>query len=363
MPSEAQQSEQSMLEKEPKTREDPLDLYPKYWTGMPAVAYEAFQIDCQGKAPSVEEMQHQMRTIFEREGVVMLTNTGLTTLEGMSPYVQAMIDEDIRYDGGANPRKPIEKNVYDVGAPGSAHLHYHHEMAYVHDSVGRLAFACDQATEGKGWTFISESLKVQDELMNTPLGQKLKEKGVCYIRKLPDKVAYQGDGSKIYNFWQDAFFTEDPEVAEKAARANGLDVEWGSDHFGHDRFMITKNYCSAFEYCPRLDRNVLYSSCADHHIWFDTWPGVMEQKPRHRPLWMTFGDDTEFTHEEWKQWIGLYDKYGVGVPWKVGDIVVLCNYQWAHGRPGYTLEAGETRRLGVTLANPFRRVGDLPDKW
>ena len=30
----------------------------------------------------------------------------------------------------------------------------------------------------------------------------------------------------------------------------------------------------AFEYFPRLDRNVLYASVADHGMWFDTWPLV-----------------------------------------------------------------------------------------
>jgi hypothetical protein len=39
--------------------------------------------------------------------------------------------------------------------------------------------------------------------------------------------------------------------------------------------MRTKYYTSGFEYCPHTDKNVLYSSIADHGSWFDTWPAVM----------------------------------------------------------------------------------------
>lgn len=34
------------------------------------------------------------------------------------------------------------KNVYDTGAPNSAYLHYHHEMAYVNESVSKISFVC-----------------------------------------------------------------------------------------------------------------------------------------------------------------------------------------------------------------------------
>lgn len=41
------------------------------------------------------------------------------------------IEEDLDYEAGSNWRNRIEKNVYDTGAPLSAWIHHHHEMAYV----------------------------------------------------------------------------------------------------------------------------------------------------------------------------------------------------------------------------------------
>lgn len=127
------------------------------------------------------------------------------------------------------------------------------------------------------------------------------------------------------------------------ANERGLEVEWATDPLGHSRYMVTRFYVSAFEYCPHTDSNLLYASLADDARWFDAWPGVMELKNSHRPLKLTYGDDTPFTHEEAQLWTDILDDYGTPVRWERGDLAVVCNYRWAHGRavfsrapPAYT---------------------------
>lgn len=53
-----------------------------------------------------------------------------------------------------------------------------------------------------------------DEILQTDLGKKLKEKGVCYHRYLTDKNAYIGQDEKItFNHWQKSFMTDDKDEA------------------------------------------------------------------------------------------------------------------------------------------------------
>lgn len=113
--------------------------------------------------------------------------------------------------------------------------------------------------------------------------------------------------------------------------------------------MKTRYYVDAYEYAPMIDRNLIYASIADHHAWFDTWPGISHLHPRDRHLFMTFGDDQEISSSEWQQWVALNDKYGFPIQYKKGDFVMFCNYRIAHGRPGYELQEGEKRNLGVVL--------------
>ena len=246
-----------------------------------------------------------------------------------------------------------------MGAPLDAWLHYHHEMAYIGRSTTMLGFLCHKALPDRGHTFVSDSLRATDAILETEFGQKLKRLGICYHRNLTDREAFRGtDQIGVYNHWQKSMMTDDPDEAIAMARSRGLEAEWGPN-----RLLKTRYYVSAFEYFPQLDRNVLYSSVADDGMWFDSWPKVMHLPYDERPLKLTFGDDTEMTREEKQLFVDVYDRFGIPIPWSVGDIAIVCNFRFAHGRPDIHLEDGESRELGVVIGESFDRVGDLPDKW
>jgi hypothetical protein len=345
----------------------PLDdvIEPRWWTGTPYTDASTFTIDCAGyrmdaadRSPDSELGQRMLRT-FDDVGLVHLVNTRLTDLADMREFAKIVVDAEMDYVGGANPRDRIEPNIYEVGAPLQAWLHYHHEMAYVGTSTRVLSFLAKDALPGRGATFVSDSIAATDALLATEFGQKLKRLGICYHRNLTDRDAFRGQVEYgVYNHWQKSFGTDDPVVAARTARSRRLAVDWGPN-----RLMKTRYYCSAFEYYPELDRNVLYSSVADHGMWFDTWPLVQHLPYSERPLDLTFGDDTELTRDELQQFVDVYDRFGTPIDWRRGDVGIVCNYRFAHGRPGIHLAAGEARQLGVVLGEQYDRVGNCADKW
>ena len=131
---------------------------------------------------------------------------------------------------------------------------------------------------------------------------------------MPDRQFFLKNGKSeidVYNHWQNSMMTDDPEVAEARAKEKGLVVDWDLDNPRWGRYMKTRFYVDAYEYCPFTDRNLLFSSIADHSAWFDTWPGLMDIPPEERPLKITYGDDTEFTKEELKTYCDAYDRFGL----------------------------------------------------
>lgn len=347
-------------------------VIPKFREEKDAIPIEKFTIDCSsynlGPSPDAE-IKDRMEEMYDKMGVVRLTNTGLTEVDHMKNYAQVVVKEPMEYEGGANPREGIQKNVYEVGAPNDAWLHYHHEMAYNEHSMENIAFASVKAPVGKGDTYLSENLMVTDYLMETDFGKKLKELGVCYIRCMTDREAYKGEGwaqgRPVYNHWQLSLGAETPEEAEAKANECGLGVEWIQDPMmdNSHRYMKTKYVADAFEYCPHNGRNVLYSSIADHSMWFDTWQGMDTVPPAKRPLHMTFGDGTPFTVEELRLWTSLYDRGGIRIQWQKGDIAAFCNYRFAHGRPAFDLLPYEERQIAVMLGKKFQRVGAVEGAW
>jgi len=340
-------------------------IEPRWWTGSAALPPESFSIDCSGYAMDESdlcpdsELSQRIKSTFHNIGLVYLHNTGLTDLQVMRQFAKIVLEREMVYKGGANPRDDLAPNVYEVGAPLEAWLHYHHEMAYISKSTTMLGFLCHKATRGKGHTFVSDNLQATDALLATEFGRKLKELGLCYHRNLTDRDAFRGtEQIGVYNHWQKSMLTDDPAEAERVARERGLKTEWGPN-----RLLKTRYYISAFEYFPQLDRNVLYSSVADDGMWFDSWPKVMHLPYDERPLKLTFGDDTEMTRAEQKQFVEVYDRFGIPIEWSVGDIVMVCNYRFAHGRPAIHLEDGEERELGVLIGEAYERVQCRDGKW
>merc|ERR1711976_350180 len=135
--------------------------------------------------------------LYNRSGCVLLTNPGLCakTKDAMQKWSNVLMPSTMKYEGGANSREALNlnlNNVYETGAPLSAYLHYHHEMAYVKESVDRLCFMAVNVPEDpveplRGASYLSDNLKVTDYLLTTEMGQKLKKYGICYIRCLTDK--------------------------------------------------------------------------------------------------------------------------------------------------------------------------------
>lgn len=361
-------------------------MMPGFWVTPPAVIprfreekdflpTEEFTIDCRDYAPDTTpcaELVERMENLFKDKGVVRLTNTGLMEVGSMKSYANAIVKKQMVYEGGANPRNAVDQknpNVFEVGAPHDAWLHYHHEMAYNQFSMKNLAFCSVKAPQGKGDSYLSENVSVTEDLLSTEFGQKLKDKGVCYIRCLTDREAYAGEGWRqnrpVYNHWQQSFGVDTTDEAEAKAHECGLTTEWVTDPLKEEskRYLRTKLVTDAFEYCPDIDRNVLFSSIADHGMWFDTWQGMSNIPLEKRPLSMTFGDGTPFTLDELRQWVHAYDKAGIRVRWQVGDVLAFCNYRYAHGRPAFDLQKWEEREIGVILGEKFQRVGALPNAW
>jgi hypothetical protein len=340
-------------------------IEPRWWTGTPVLPRESYTIDCSALSMGPADLHPEgdlakrMNAVYDEVGLVHLVNTGLHDLAPMREFANLVLKHEMVYKGGANPRGNLEPNIYEVGAPLEAWLHFHHEMAYVGTSTKMLAFLCHKSVEGKGYTFVSDNLRATDAILATDFGQKLKELGVCYHRDLTDRDAYIGTQELgVYNHWQKSMLTEDPDEAQRTAKSRGLEIEWGPN-----RLLKTRYYISAFEYFPHLDRNLLYSSVADDGMWFDTWPKVMHLPYDQRPLRLTFGDGSEMTRQEKQQFVDVYDQSGIPIEWNRGDIAIVCNYRFAHGRPSVYLEQGEQRELGVLIGEAYDRVETLDDKW
>lgn len=346
-------------------------VIPRWWTGEYPMDPARFILDCGGSLSAADLLDNsllstEIRAKYHDVGCLHIQNTGLTSMNDQRTLARMVMGEETEYEGGANPRGRTGDlgNVYDIGAPLEADLAYHHEMTYKSHSVEMLGFLCKHAVNrgDVGWSYLSDSEQAHDYIMTTELGRKMKEKGLCFIRRMTDASTPQDPAIPVYNSWQQSWMTNDPVKAEQAAREQGLIPEWVEDGRGGWN-MQTRYYKSAFEYIPALDRNIMVCSIADDGEWFDSWPGIKDVPQELRPLEMLWGDDEPMTLEEKQLWTDAYDMFGIPLKWQPGDVALLCNLRYAHGRPAIHLLPGEKRELGVMLGRFFERQETREDKW
>ncbi|MCO4812054.1 MAG: hypothetical protein KC572_10650 [Gammaproteobacteria bacterium] len=98
-------------------------IEPRWWTGTPALPPESFIIDGSEYGMRNEDLRpesdlaQRMNELFDSTGLVYLTNTRLSDLQTMRAFAKLVVTDEMRYQGGTNPRDDLEANVYEVGAP------------------------------------------------------------------------------------------------------------------------------------------------------------------------------------------------------------------------------------------------------
>ena len=265
----------------------------------------------------------------------------------MRSFAKLVVDAEMAYAGGANPRDAhrAERLRGRRPARGVAALPPRDGLRRQEHAV--ISFLCKDALPGRGATFVSDSVAATDALLATEFGQKLKELGVCYVRNLTDRDAFAGQVEYgVYNHWQKSFETDDCRVAERRARDRRSGGRLGPEPAAEDPLLLP-----AFEYVPKLDRNVLYCSVADHGMWFDTWPLVQHLPYDERPL----GHDLRRRQRH-------LPRRAPAVRRRVRPVRhpdrlagrrrrVVDNYRFAHGRPASTSRTARRARSASSSAS------------
>jgi alpha-ketoglutarate-dependent taurine dioxygenase len=323
---------------------------PDFSKTKPPLNAKDYQIDCRD-FESRQALEAEIRQRFSQTGAVLLINTGLEDLSKLDHWGNILIDEPMTYEGGTQPRPQISKNIYDVVGyePHYIYIYPHNEMAYLPRFPQCLVFGCIAIPTKGGETLAFDNVAVTHEILQTRLGQKLKDKGVCYIRNLTDANA---QNRVVYKHWQNVFGVDSREQIETIAQREAWDIKW----MEKSRLNIFYQ-TDAYEYNELLGENLLFTPVGHHGMYFDDMSPLNTLPYEERPFHMTYGDGEPFTEKEIEFFVRIFDNHSLPIFWKPGWIAMLDNERWAHARPPFTLQAGESRKLGALLGIPKNRLG------
>ncbi len=287
-----------------------------------------------------------VRELLERSlcesGGIRLVGTEIRTDADFAQFVDAVLPRRMAYDHGSTPRTDLGDRVYtSTEYPPRQRIPLHNEMSYTGQWPMRLVLACLQPARKGGATPLASSVGVLNRL-NPALRDLFSERGIRYVRNFNGGVDLS---------WQQTFRTEDRSEVERICAAAGVQFEWGDA----DRLRTWEVRHAIAEHptegtrCWFNQAHLFHVSNLPENVRESLFEAVGEE---HLPRNAYFGDGTPIENEMLEEVRAAYAEEAVESDWNTGDVVVIDNMRFAHGRAPF---AGD-RRVLVAMADPVAEV-------
>lgn len=260
-----------------------------------------------------------------------LSDKGLVLLRGFDTEKASTLREVLGLFGTepltdarwSTPRSAVGNGVFtSTEYPAEQRILLHSEMSYSRTWARILLFQCKIAAQTGGATTIANLQAVSDELGDVV--NEFHEREVMYLRTFRKGLDIP---------WQDAFGTEDRDEILEIGKRSGLEVEWKADGTLHTvqqaqgavegpQGPLWFNQAHLFHpsQLPAATRKTLVSMFGEGGL----------------PRAAIFGDGGSIPDETIERILEVLKKNTRSIDWQSGDVSIIDNMRWMHGRSPYT---------------------------
>jgi len=288
------------------------------WTLRPAFP----DVDLAGWA---RENRQRLETLLAEHGAIRFRDFRLRSIEEFEAFVAAASGELMDYEDRTSPRSEVEGNIYtSTDYPPAESIFLHNENSYSQRWPLKIFFYCVQAAPEGGETPLADCRRVLARL-DPELRRRFEERGVMYVRNF---------GAGVGLPWSEVFQTTERAAVEAYCRANEIECEW----LGGER-LRTRQVRPATLRHPRSGEAVWFNQVPLFHV------GMLEDGVRHEllanfgeeglPSHVYYGDGSAISEAELEAVVAAYEAEKHLFPWHEGDVLMLDNGLFAHGRQPY----------------------------
>jgi len=312
------------------------------WNGFKEIAVEGQQLNEEGLFPlalspttegPIEDLQRSLvadsaniTSALTKHGAILFRGCPLSTAEDFLAFLEPFKFRYGDYIGGGGPRSVVLGPIHNsTETPADFKIPFHHELAYLTKTPGKLLFFCHTPPKEDGETPILLSNRLYRKLkeQNPKFVNTVAEKKVIYTRVLADKGKCD---HKIQRSWQEVYATTDRKDAEEKAVATGTEtVEWLDD----DSMKVVSKPLDAVVVDPRTQKETWFNSVVLLH------PATQKEK-KNVPWQVTYGDGNPIKDEDVLQAHKLMDENMVIFKWEKGDVLIVDNKLALHARSRFT---------------------------
>lgn len=281
-------------------------------------------------ASHVQQHRAAFQALLARAGGVLFRGFGVTEAEFAA--VVGALCEPLPYVYRSTPRTEVGARIYTATEyPAGREIPMHCENAYQRDWPLRLFFFCDQTARRGGETPLADVARVTAAL-DPVLVDRFERKRVMYVRNYRPGLDLP---------WQTVFQTSERSEVERYCAAHDIAWEWLDGDA-----LRTRQVCDALATHPVTGQRTWFNQAHLFHV--SSLPDAVRDAmlavyaPDELPRHALFGDGSPIDEADLAQIRAAFAAHTVAFPWHTGDVLMLDNMAFAHGRRPFE---GERRVL------------------
>jgi alpha-ketoglutarate-dependent taurine dioxygenase len=277
-----------------------------------------------------------LKQLRDEHGAVLLRGFRPLDADGLAELAAAMSGELLDYNNRSTPRTRVNGKVFtSTEYPADQTIPMHNEMSYTDSWPDTLFFGCMVPASEGGETPLADSARVHDRV-SAATRERFERDGVMYVRNF-------GNGLDLS--WREAFQTEDRGEVDAYCKEHGIQAEW----LGGER-LRTRHVVQATVKSRTSGRKAWFNQAHLFHV--SSLPDDVERELRESfseeelPRNAMYGDGSPLDPADLAEVRAAYAAEEIAFPWQTGDVVIVDNEQFAHGRRPYS----GSRSLLVAMA-------------
>lgn len=276
-------------------------------------------------ASIISEHRHTVEEKLTEHGALIFRGFDVLSVDKFDPVVDAISTRRIEYVYRSTPRKSLGRNILTATEfPAALEIPMHSENSYQDSWPLKIVFSCLIPASSGGETPVADLRRVTHNIGQTLLDE-FESRRIKYIRHYRTHFDLA---------WQTVFQTDSPEEVAKFCGLHNIHHEWIDQET-----LRTTQVCQGTARHPVTDDRIVFnqahlfhvSSLGDSHAKSLVDVFGADRLPRHA----CFGDDGEISAQKLDLVRSAFQAEAIDVRWQAGDVLLIDNMQFAHGRRSY----------------------------
>lgn len=253
------------------------------------------------------------------------------------PFISAIAGELLNYSYRSTPRTLVDGRIYtSTEYPPEQFISLHNEMSYSRNWASKIWFYCVRSAQKGGETPIADSRQIFNKIP-PQIREKFIAKKVMYVRNY---------GGGLDLDWQNVFQTNKKTEVENYCRQARIEFEWISPRYStlagrsllglRESHLRTRQVCQAIATHP-ITKEIVWFNQA-HLFHASSLPVNIRESllsmmlEEDLPRNAFYGDGTPIENSVIEEINDIYRQEMISFSWQAGDILMLDNMLFAHGR-------------------------------